>query len=96
MSNYPATFKRKSYEENFGGKGYKVNLFYEYRGHEYMITDERNGYSEPMWAKHRYEQERIDKIIALEEAQEKRIAEGKKPRDAFEEVCEIMAQLDEM
>ena len=66
MNKYPATFKKKSYEENYGGKRYKVNLFYEYRGHEYMITDERNGYSEPMWVKHKNEQERIDRIIDLE------------------------------
>lgn len=46
--------------------GYAVHLFYEYRGHEYMITDERNGYSEPLWVKHKNEQERIDKIIELE------------------------------
>ena len=44
-----------------------VYLFYEYRGHEYMVTDEHNGYSEEMWVKHRHEQERIDREI--EEAQ---------------------------
>ena len=43
-----------------------VHLFYEYRGREYMITDEHNGYSKTMAEKHREEQERIDKI--LEEA----------------------------
>lgn len=40
-----------------------VYLFYEYRGHEYMICDEHNGYSEPMWVKHKNEQERIDREI---------------------------------
>lgn len=40
-----------------------VHLFYEYRGHEYMVTDEHNGYSEPMWVKHKNEQERIDREI---------------------------------
>lgn len=43
--------------------GYAVHLFYKYREHEYMITDEHNGYSEPMWVKHKAEQDRIDKEI---------------------------------
>lgn len=46
--------------------GYAVHMFYEYRGHEYMVTDEHNGYSEPMSEKHRHEQERIDKLIERE------------------------------
>lgn len=43
--------------------GYAVHLFYEYRGHEYMITDEHNGYSETMAEKHRDAQQRIDRFI---------------------------------
>ena len=43
--------------------GYAVHLFYEYKGREYMVTDEHNGYSEPMWVKHKNEQERIDREI---------------------------------
>jgi len=43
-----------------------VHLFYEYRGREYMITDEHNGYSETMATKHRNEQERIDREIEAE------------------------------
>ena len=43
--------------------GYAVHLFYEYRGHEYMITDEHNGYSETLKEKHEAEQKRIDDII---------------------------------
>lgn len=54
-----ARYIGKSYDRN----GYAVHLFYEYRGYEYMVTDERNGYSEPMWVKHKNEQERIDSII---------------------------------
>lgn len=46
--------------------GYAVHLFYEYRGREYMITDEHNGYSEPMWVKHQNEQRRIDEEIERE------------------------------
>ena len=43
--------------------GDAVHLFFEYRGHEYMITDEHNGYSEPMHKKHQYEQSRIDALL---------------------------------
>ena len=50
------------------GNGYAVHLFYEYRGHEYIITDEHNGYSETMREKHLYEQIRIDREIAVEQA----------------------------
>lgn len=48
-----AIYKGKVRDRN----GYAVHLFYEYRGREYMITDENNGYSEPLWVKHKYEQE---------------------------------------
>lgn len=40
-----------------------VDLFYRYRGKEYVITDEHNGYSEPMWVKHKNEQARIDREL---------------------------------
>lgn len=43
--------------------GYAVHLFYEYRGHEYMITDGHNGYSETLAEQHKQEQERIDREI---------------------------------
>lgn len=56
-----ATFKGKVRDKN----GYAVHLFYEYRGHEYIITDEHNGYSETMAEKHRQAQEHIDKLIEL-------------------------------
>lgn len=59
-----AKFKGKVRDRN----GYAVHLFYEYRGHEYIITDEHNGYSETMAEKHRPAQERIDKLIELENA----------------------------
>lgn len=49
--------------------GYAVHLFYNYRGYEYMITDEHNGYSESLAEKHKYEQNRIDAIIAQKEKQ---------------------------
>ena len=59
MPKYKAKFTGKVRDKN----GYAVHLFYEYRGHEYMVTDEHNGYSEPMWVKHKNEQERIDREI---------------------------------
>ena len=58
-----AKFTGKCRDKN----GYAVHLFYEYRGHEYMITDEHNGYSEPMWVKHKYEQQRIDEQIEFDQ-----------------------------
>lgn len=57
-----ATFKGKVRDRY----GHAVHLFYEYRGREYMVTDEHNGYSEPMWVKHKYEQDRIDREIEEE------------------------------
>lgn len=51
--------------------GYAVHLFYEYRGHEYIITDEHNGYSEPMWVKHRNEQNQIDRMLEEEQKPKK-------------------------
>ena len=54
-----AKYKGKVRDKN----GYAVHLFYEYKGHEYMITDEHNGYSEDIKEKHRQEQERIDRQI---------------------------------
>ncbi len=62
-----ATYKGKVRDRN----GYAVHLLYEYRGHEYIVTDEHNGYSEPMREKHRYEQERIDREIAEAEKPKK-------------------------
>lgn len=54
--------------------GYAVHLFYRYRGVEYMITDEHNGYSETMATKHKNAQDRIDEALdfkskATEDAQ---------------------------
>ena len=62
-----AVYKGKVHDRN----GYAVHLFYEYRGHEYMVTDEHNGYSEPMSVKHRNEQERIDRMIEDEKKPKK-------------------------
>lgn len=58
---------------------YAVHLFYEYRGREYMVTDEHNGYSVPMWEKHRDEQQRIDHLIELEEKQKAAPASNEDP-----------------
>lgn len=67
MKTQKAKFIGKVKDKN----GYAVHMFYEYRGHEYMITDEHNGYSEPMFVKHKNEQERIDKIIEEEQKPKK-------------------------
>lgn len=48
---------------------YAVHLIYEYKGHEYIVTDEHNGYSQPMREKHKEEQARIDRIIKEKEGQ---------------------------
>lgn len=67
MAEYKAKYIGKVRDRN----GYAVHLFYEYRGREYMITDERNGYSEPIWVKHKNEQERIDQILEAEKDEPK-------------------------
>ena len=54
-----AEYIGKQYHKHDNG----VDLFYKYRGHEYFVTDERNGYSESMKTKHEYEQGRIDMMI---------------------------------
>lgn len=59
MSKYTAEFIGKVRDKN----GYAVHLFYRYRGKEYMITDEHNGYSETMATKHKNEQDRIDSCL---------------------------------
>lgn len=46
---------------------YAVHLIYEYKGFEYIVTDEHNGYSQPMWEKHKEEQARIDQMIKKKE-----------------------------
>jgi hypothetical protein len=58
--NYKATFIG-SYNNP---DGYTRDLFYTYRGHEYMITDYGwKGYSESLAEQHKKEQDRIDEII---------------------------------
>lgn len=54
-----ATYKGRSKDKYSDA----VYLFYEYKGHEYMICDEHNGYSEPIWVKHKNEQDKIDREI---------------------------------
>lgn len=54
-----AIYKGKAYDPD----GHSVHLFYEYRGKEYIITDEHNGYSETLFEKHQYEQQRIDELL---------------------------------
>lgn len=82
-----AEYIGKAYDRN----GYAVHLFYRYRGREYMVTDEHNGYSVPMYVKHKWEQERIDKEIADEAKPEKTCSYEQSAQagfDAFWEYCE--------
>ena len=69
--------------------GYAVYLFYEYKGHEYMITDEHNGYSETMRTKHLWEQQRIDDMIA-EEEKRKTLPEENKQGFTLDEIFQLM------
>ena len=60
---YKARLIRKRYIK----KGYAIELFYEYRGKEYMLTVYNNGYmQESLYKQHAEEQLKIDKIIENE------------------------------
>lgn len=62
--------------------GYSVHLFYRYRGHEYMITDGHNGYSESLTVQHKQEQNRIDAMITAEENKQENKAKQTKAIDS--------------
>ena len=80
-----AKYLGKTLDDN----GYAVHLFYEYKGHEYMITDEHNGYSETMRTKHLWEQQRIDDMIAEEETR-KTLPEENKQGFTLDEIFQLM------
>lgn len=80
-----AKYLGKTLDDN----GYAVHLFYEYKGHEYMITDEHNGYSETMRNKHLWEQQRIDDMIA-EEEKRKTLPEENKQGFTLDEIFQLM------
>lgn len=80
-----AKYLGKTLDDN----GYSVHLFYEYKGHEYMITDEHNGYSETMRTKHLWEQQRIDDMIA-EEEKRKTLPEENKQGFTLDEIFQLM------
>lgn len=80
-----AKYLGKTLDDN----GYAVHLFYEYRGHEYMITDEHNGYSETVRSKHLWEQQRIDNMIA-EEEKRKTLSEENKQGFTLDEIFQLM------
>ena len=46
---------------------YIVNLEYEYRGHRYMVYENKRKGSEPLSWQHANEQGRIDRLIEMEE-----------------------------
>lgn len=80
-----AKYLGKTLDDN----GYAVHLFYEYRGHEYMITDEHNGYLETVRSKHLWEQQRIDNMIA-EEEKRKTLPEENKQGFTLDEIFQLM------
>ena len=51
-----------------------VSMAYEYRGHEYMVTDQHNGCMDSLKDQHEYEQRRID--LAIEEAADQQTGKG--------------------
>lgn len=71
-----------------------ADLFYEYRGREYTVTDYGWNAYKPLWQQHRAEQEKIDQAIEEESRDAERDA---KPMtgpavdeafDAFLKYCE--------
>lgn len=65
-----ARYVGKFYDKHPGYNGIKgVNLIYEYRGYEYVISDPRNGCMFSAAQEHAYEQARIDRIIADKQKQ---------------------------
>ena len=60
-------YKARLIGKRYIKKGYAIELFYEYRGKEYMLTLYNNGYmQEPLYKQHAEEQLKIDKIIENE------------------------------
>nr|DAZ68017.1 MAG TPA: hypothetical protein [Caudoviricetes sp.] len=60
---YKANLIGKRYIKN----GYATELFYEYRGKEYMLTAYNNGYMEDsLYKRHKEEQYKIDEMIKNE------------------------------
>lgn len=55
---------------------YVVYLEYEYRGHTYVVEDNRTFGNKPLAQQHRDEQGRIDFLIAKEEAAKKKALSG--------------------
>lgn len=72
---YKAKFVGVSRDRNPREAWKHTELWYEYRGHEYCVVKDNNGYmGTPLAVQHREEQERIDREI---EAQSKPIPEWK-------------------
>lgn len=62
MKEYKAKFIKALKGDNRFGKGWEhTELLYEYRGHEYIITKDNNGYmGTPLWKQHEEAQADID------------------------------------
>lgn len=81
-----AIYKGRVMDKNM----HAVHLFYEYRGKEYMITDEHNGYSETMRSKHAYEQARIDEMLDRQEPSNEEAERAQKElKDALDKLFEF-------
>ena len=65
-----------------------VHLDYEYRGHRYTVYENRSKGNEPLAWQHRSEQDRIDRMIELEEKEKLRTT----PAEPFnlDEIWEMM------
>ena len=68
-----------------------TDLLYEYRGHQYFVTKDNNGYmGTPLWKQHQEEQRRIDEKIAHENDP---VPEWK-GQDAWDAFCELLDDWD--
>lgn len=91
MGKAKAIYKGKTYDKYSNHGGHAVHLFYEYREHEYMITDSHNGAYEPLWKQHKQEQQRIDREIAEKEKETQTGVVGAPPSSPS--IDDIMSEL---
>lgn len=53
-----------------------VELEYEYRGHKYTVMEDRSKGNEPLAWQHRAEQDRIDRLIEMDERNDREEAKN--------------------
>ncbi len=81
-----AKFKGKWCSRDFGNE--YVNLEYEYRGHTYVVYENRTKGNEPLAWQHKNEQARIDNEIELEEKLKKSNYVGEPAQKALDRLFE--------